>query len=37
VRYVIGMQERADDIDGDLQVISQKGRGTKVIFSMRTG
>lgn len=34
---MIGMQERADDIDGDLQVISQKGRGTKVIFSLRTG
>ncbi|MEO7993222.1 MAG: histidine kinase [bacterium] len=33
---LIGMQERADDIDGDLQVISQKGRGTKVIFSLRT-
>lgn len=34
---LIGMQERAEDIDGDLQVISQKGRGTKVIFSLRTG
>lgn len=33
---LIGMQERAEDIDGDLQVISQKGRGTKVIFSLRT-
>lgn len=34
---MIGMQERAEDIDGDLQVISQKGRGTKIIFSLRTG
>jgi signal transduction histidine kinase len=31
---LIGMQERADDIGGVLQVTSQPMRGTKVIFTI---
>ena len=34
---LIGMQERADDITGNLQITSQPMRGTKVIFTVPIG